>query len=74
MPNRKLDIQTLGTNIRHYRKLRGYTQKQLAVLIHCSPSHLARLEAGSCGMSVGIFLKLCNALDCLPSDLLAGAE
>ena len=69
-----LDLRIIGQNLRHMRTAQGLTQKELAHIVHCSSQYISRLEHGSCEMSVQIFIRLCAALHCKPSELLAGAE
>lgn len=46
----------IGIRISYYRKLRGYTQAQLAERVNMSPGYLSQIEAP--GMAVAISLEM----------------
>lgn len=54
----KIEFQTeymeLGLKIAYYRKLRGYTQEQLAELIDRSPAFIGHVEAPNINKAVSL--------------------
>lgn len=54
----KMEFQTeymeLGLKIAYYRKLRGYTQEQLAELVDRSPAFIGHVEAPNINKAVSL--------------------
>lgn len=46
MTNDELDNRLIGINIAYYRKLKKYTQMQLAQKTNISLSYMAKIESG----------------------------
>ncbi|WP_435058403.1 helix-turn-helix domain-containing protein [Streptomyces sp. bgisy060] len=65
-PERSRNVNEL---IQHYRKLRGYTQDQLAVLAGVSVSHISKIEQGRKHPSPGTVNALADALKVHPAVL-----
>lgn len=63
-------VQLLGRNVRHYRKLRGLTQEQLALEVEMERSYVSDLERGTRNPSVRALGRLAEALGIEPSQLL----
>ena len=63
-------VQLLGVNVRHYRKLKGMTQEQLAVEAGMERSYVSDLERGTRNPSVVALSRLADALEVKPSTLL----
>ena len=63
-------VQLLGVNVRHYRKLKGLTQEQLAAEAGMERSYVSDLERGTRNPSVLALGRLADALDVEPSKLL----
>lgn len=61
--------RNLGLNIAFYRKLKGYTQMQLAELIDIDRSHMSAIELANVGASLDVIFRICNILDISPKDL-----
>ena len=59
----------LGLNIAFYRKLRGYTQMQLAELIDIDRSHMSAIELANVGVSLDVIFKICDTLNISEKDL-----
>ncbi|MDO4830896.1 MAG: helix-turn-helix transcriptional regulator [Clostridia bacterium] len=57
----------LGLNIAYFRKLRGYTQEELAEMVDISRSHLSAIEAPNIIKAFSIEL-LFNIADALQID------
>lgn len=64
-------VQLLGENVRHYRKLKGMTQEQLAAEAGMERSYVSDLERGTRNPSVLALGQLANALCIEPHLLLA---
>ena len=60
----------IGLNIAYYRKLRGYTQYQLADKLEIEQPHLSRIETASIGFSFDLFFAIADALQVPPYKLL----
>ena len=55
--------------IKKYRKLRGYTQEQLAEILDMSVRQIQRIDNNSSGISLETLQSLVNALDISKDDL-----
>lgn len=64
-------VQLLGENVRHYRKLKGMTQEQLALEAEMERSYVSDLERGTRNPSVRALGRLAQALRVEPHQLLA---
>lgn len=60
----------IGLNIAYYRKLKGYTQDQLADKLEIEQPHISRIETASIGFSFDLFFAIADALEVPPKDLL----
>lgn len=64
--------------IKEYRLKKNFTQKQLAKHINISQSYLSKLERNTTsainGVSLGIILKLANALDVNISSIIKSKD
>ena len=65
MDERKL----LGQRIKDLRKLRGYTQEQLAEIIDINPKYLSSVERGEENPTLDLFLRLVQGLEVELLDL-----
>ena len=61
--------RNLGLNIAFYRKLRGYTQMQLAELIDIDRSHMSAIELANVGVSLDVIFKICEILNITEKEL-----
>jgi len=66
MDERKL----LGQRIKSLRKIKGYTQEQLAEIIDINPKYLSSIERGEENPTLDLFLRLAQGLKVELSDLL----
>ncbi|KAA5604243.1 helix-turn-helix transcriptional regulator [Roseospira marina] len=64
----------MENRIREWRKARGLTLKQLAERAGTSNQQISHLEKGRRRLSLEWMQRLAEALDCLPSDLLADSS
>ncbi|GLV24491.1 helix-turn-helix domain-containing protein [Sphingobium sp. TomTYG45] len=63
-------VELLGKNVRHYRKLRGMTQEELAHSADMKRTYVSDLERGTRNPSVRALGRLADALKVDPSALL----
>lgn len=66
----------IGLNITYYRKLRGYTQEELAELVCISRSYISAIEAPNIvqNLSLEALFRIAKALDIEPYRLLEFRE
>ncbi|GKH48040.1 helix-turn-helix domain-containing protein [Anaerotruncus massiliensis (ex Togo et al. 2019)] len=64
-------FRKLGLSVAHYRKLAGFTQEELADLVHISRGYLSHIEAPNIEMSFSIttLFDICDALHIEPKVL-----
>lgn len=67
-------VELLGANVRHYRKLKGMTQEQLALDTGMERSYVSDLERGTRNPSVRALGRLAEALAIAPHQLLVPAD
>lgn len=65
-----LNYQLIGTRLRAIRQKRGYTQEQVSECAGISPQHCSGIECGSAKVSLPALVRLCNALDATPDEIL----
>ncbi len=58
-----MDLQSIGTNIRKYRRMKKYTQEQLAAETDLTPTYIGMIERGEKIPSLEAFISILNALD-----------
>lgn len=58
--------------VREWRKHRKLTQEQLAGMTGYTPSSISQLETGAQGYEEATLVKLAEALQCKPGDLISG--
>jgi len=61
---------TLGENVKRYRKQRGLTQKEVALIAGISGATVSEIESETKPPSMKMLKKLATALRCTPADLL----
>ena len=69
---RTQQYKMIGLNIAYYRKLKGYTQLQLAELVNISRTHMSNIEAPNVPTSISLetLLDVADALDIPVTNLL----
>ena len=67
--HRTQEYKMIGLNIAYYRKLKGFTQLQLAELVNISRTHMSRIETADCAVSLDLLLHICSALEIEPKTL-----
>ena len=55
--------RALGLNIAYYRKLRGYSQIDLAKKVNISRTHMSRIETAECAVSLDVLFDISDALN-----------
>ena len=66
--------ESIGNNIQHYRKQRGFSREELAEALNVSKSAIEKVENGINLPSLENFITICELLD-VPSDfILAGVN
>jgi transcriptional regulator with XRE-family HTH domain len=67
-------LTALGLAIRALRKERGFSQEGLAYEARIDRSHMGKIERGERNVTILNIVRICAALGCQPSQLLARAE
>ena len=62
----------LGKRLATVRKTRELTQERLAEMTDLANNYISNIETGRSIPSLETFIKLCEALEILPNDLLLG--
>jgi transcriptional regulator with XRE-family HTH domain len=62
--------EVFGAHLRELRTKRGLTQAQLADTARTSTPFISQLERGVTTPSLGMLLRLAEALECRPSELI----
>ena len=66
----ELNYKLVGKRLRAIRKKRGFTQEQVAEMADISPQHYSGVETGGAKVSLPALVRLCNALDATPDEIL----
>jgi len=66
--------ELVGSRIKHFRLLRGYSQEQLARRLNIKQEHVSRLELGRQGQRSLVILRIAAALDIKPWALFMTAR
>lgn len=66
----ELNYKLIGKRLRAIRKQKGYTQEQLAELADISAQHCSGIETGGAKVSLPALIRLCNALEATPDEIL----
>lgn len=69
---KEVDYSKMGMRIRQVRKVKGWSQDELAKKCGISMSFLGHIERGTRIMSLETFVSICNALDAGADELLWG--
>jgi transcriptional regulator with XRE-family HTH domain len=73
-PNVLTPDQTLASVLRRLRQERGMTQEALAFNAHVTVSALSRIERGLSNPVWTTLVRIADALDLTPAELIAAAE
>lgn len=66
--------QALGQALRKLRTQRGWSQTELALRAEMDRNYLSLIELGRNSPSVRMLVRLCQALDVAPADVLADMQ
>ena len=66
----ELNYALIGVRLRAVRLKRGYTQEYLAERAGISAQHCSGIECGNAKVSLPALVRLCNALEATPDDIL----
>ena len=67
-----MDIaKNVGNNIKMARKAMGYTQRQIAEILHMTQQQYSRFENGVFQLNYEQILTICDILDITPNDIFA---
>ncbi len=69
MTNEATKLLALGRNIQKARKLKNYSQNQLAEILNISREHLAKIETAKRCISLNLLFKLAEVLESPEKDL-----
>ena len=64
------NLRIIGQRIKHHRKMKSLTQKQLAAELEVASSYIANIEQGQKGISLDKLVDFCKYLNIGLSDLL----
>lgn len=59
----------IGSKIRLYREMNGFSQEYISMLIGISQSAYSKIEAGTTDLTVNRLIKICIALNCSINEL-----
>jgi len=65
---------SLGENIRRARKVRGWTQKELAERVESDASYMNRIETGKANPSIAVLARIAEALEVSLDALVKGRD
>lgn len=61
--------KVIGRRIKMIRQERGFTQDQVAGMLHFSTNHYSAMERGSYGIKTETIVKLINLFECTADDI-----
>lgn len=72
MPKEKSNAQTVGSNLRNFREGMGISQEELADRCGLHRTYVGSVERGERNISLDNIVRLANALNISPGQLLEG--
>ena len=73
-PMKETSLVKLGENIKHFRKMRGFSQEKLAELANLHRTYVGGVERGERNISLLNLIHLADALEVSVADLVEGVE
>ncbi len=73
MKDKIIDLNSMGTNIKKYRKQKNLTQEKLALLTDLSVQYIGNIERGNTTASIETIMKICYILEISPNQVLLSA-
>ena len=61
--------RAVGNNIKEARKVKGLTQKDMAIKLHMTQQQYSRFENGIFELNYQQILDICNILDITPNEI-----
>lgn len=68
------DFRVIGNRLYEERKRKGMTQMEVAVAAEMSERTYADIERGTVNMRMGTFLRICQALNIRPDEILTQGD
>lgn len=68
--NMKKNLKTFAANLRKYRAIKKLSQESLAELADLSQQYICNMEGEKVNPSFATVMKLCEAFEITPNDLL----
>ncbi|MCL2197567.1 MAG: helix-turn-helix transcriptional regulator [Defluviitaleaceae bacterium] len=65
-----INYALIGMRIRAVRLKRGYTQELVSERADVSPPHYSKIESGRTKLSLPCLVRICNALEITPDEIL----
>ncbi len=69
----EIDYTQLANRLKKLRKVKGYTQAQLAEKADLTNNYISNIETSHSIPSLETVVKICNALQITPNDLIVGS-
>lgn len=69
--HKEVEGVSIGSNIRHMREAKGFTQAELASNLNITQSMLCQIERGTKTLSLPLSIEIAGELGCEVNDLLA---
>jgi transcriptional regulator with XRE-family HTH domain len=66
----ELNYELIGVRLRAVRLEKGFTQERTSELADVSPQHYSKIESGGTKLSLPCLVRICNALEITPDDVL----
>lgn len=67
-------LRRMGLKVAYYRKLRGYTQEQMAEILGISWSTVSKIETGLTGLSLRLLWETAECLQISPGKIIDNEE
>lgn len=64
-----MNRETLGLNVRRYRRRKGWTQRDLARALQAGEPYISRIECAHVNPSADMVLRIAQVLGVTPNDL-----
>lgn len=68
---RKIQVEEIATNFKHYRKKMGYSQKEMAEFLNCRQQTLSSYECGKLKIPIETLKKFCQITQ-ISADTITG--
>ncbi|MBQ9082420.1 MAG: helix-turn-helix transcriptional regulator [Clostridia bacterium] len=65
-----MNYNEIGRRIRKFRKMRGFSQEELAERVDISVPHMSHIETGNTKLSLPVLVAIAGALEVRTDDLL----